>query len=222
MRREGTLEEISDGKLYTLNDMVKADCQECKGCSDCCKGMGDTVVLDPLDIHRMAVNMKKTPERLLAEDVQLSVIDGNILPHLKMEGEEEACIFLNKEGRCTIHSFRPGICRLFPLGRFYENGSFQYFLQVHECKKTNRSKIKVKKWIDTPDVKNYEEFVNNWHYLLKDVQSVIQSSENEELIRNLNLYILNCFYVKPYDTACDFYEQFNERMAEAKVLLSLE
>ena len=84
MRREGTLEEISDGKLYTLNDMVKADCQDCKGCSDCCKGMGDTVVLDPLDIHRMAVNMKKTPERLLAEDVQLSVIDGNILPHLKM------------------------------------------------------------------------------------------------------------------------------------------
>lgn len=222
MRREGTLEEISDGKLYTLNDMVKADCQDCKGCSDCCKGMGDTVVLDPLDIHRMAVNMKKTPERLFAEDVQLSVIDGNILPHLKMEGEEEACIFLNKEGRCTIHSFRPGICRLFPLGRFYENGSFQYFLQVHECKKTNRSKIKVKKWIDTPDVKNYEEFVNNWHYLLKDVQSVIQSSENEELIRNLNLYILNRFYVKPYDTACDFYKQFNERMVEAKVLLSLE
>lgn len=222
MRREGTLEEISDGKLYNLNDMVKADCQDCKGCSDCCKGMGDTVVLDPLDIHRMAVNMKKTPERLLAEDVQLSVIDGNILPHLKMEGEEEACIFLNKEGRCTIHSFRPGICRLFPLGRFYENGSFQYFLQVHECKKTNRSKIKVKKWIDTPDVKNYEEFVNNWHYLLKDVQSVIQSSENEELIRNLNLYILNRFYVKPYDTACDFYKQFNERMVEAKVLLSLE
>ena len=76
--------------------------------------------------------------------------------------------------------------------------------------------------IDTPDVKNYEEFVNNWHYLLKDVQSVIQSSENEELIRNLNLYILNRFYVKPYDTACDFYKQFNERMVEAKVLLSLE
>lgn len=222
MRREGTLEEISDGKLYGLNDMVKADCQDCKGCSDCCRGMGDTVVLDPLDIHRMAVNMKKTPERLLAEDVQLSVIDGNILPHLKMEGPEEKCVFLNEQGRCSIHSFRPGICRLFPLGRFYEKGSFQYFLQVHECKKTNRSKIKVKKWIDTPDLKKYEEFVNNWHYLLKDVQEVLQESTNEELIKNLNLYILNRFYVKPYETSGDFYEQFNERLAEAKALLSLE
>ena len=30
MRREQTLEEISDGKLYDSNDMVKADCQDCK------------------------------------------------------------------------------------------------------------------------------------------------------------------------------------------------
>ena len=30
MRREVTLEEISDGRLYEANDMVKADCQDCK------------------------------------------------------------------------------------------------------------------------------------------------------------------------------------------------
>lgn len=34
MRREVTLEEISDGRLYDANDMVKADCQDCKGCHD--------------------------------------------------------------------------------------------------------------------------------------------------------------------------------------------
>ena len=50
MRREVTLEEISDGRLYEANDMVKADCQDCKGCFDCCTGMGDSVVLDPLAV----------------------------------------------------------------------------------------------------------------------------------------------------------------------------
>ena len=50
MRREVSLEEISDGRLYELNDMVKADCQDCAGCHDCCEGMGDSVVLDPMDI----------------------------------------------------------------------------------------------------------------------------------------------------------------------------
>ncbi len=54
MRRDVSLEEISDGKLYGANDMVKADCQDCTGCSDCCQGMGDTLVLDPLDVYRLA------------------------------------------------------------------------------------------------------------------------------------------------------------------------
>ena len=40
MRREVTLEEISDGRLYDANDMVKADCQDCKGCHDCCLNLG--------------------------------------------------------------------------------------------------------------------------------------------------------------------------------------
>lgn len=221
MIREGTLEEFSDGRLYGLNDMVRADCQDCKGCSDCCQEMGNTVVLDPLDVYRLAINLHKTQEQILTEELKLDAIDGNILPHLKMEGAQEKCSFLNKEGRCSIHAFRPGICRLFPLGRYYENGSFQYFLQVHECSKTNRSKIKVKKWIDTPNLDQYEKFVNDWHYFLKDVQSVLQGSEDTDLIRNLNLYVLNVFYVKPYEKEQDFYEQFHGRLKAAKELLDL-
>ena len=31
MRRDVDLNEISDGKLYTSNDMVKADCYDCQG-----------------------------------------------------------------------------------------------------------------------------------------------------------------------------------------------
>lgn len=222
MRREVSMEEISDGKLYDLNDMVKADCHDCEGCCDCCTGMGESVILDPLDVHRLSVNLKKTPEDLMEKELELDAADGNILPHLRMTGREERCIFLNEKGRCSIHDFRPGICRLFPLGRFYENGSFRYFLQVHECKKQNRSKIKVKKWIDTPDVKRHEQFVSDWHYFLKDVQEVLYNAQDTELIKNLNLYVVNRFYIKPYEEERDFYEQFYERLEEGKQLLKLE
>lgn len=222
MRREVSMEEISDGKLYDLNDMVKADCHDCEGCCDCCTGMGESVILDPLDVHRLSVNLKKTPEGLMEKELELDAADGNILPHLRMTGREERCIFLNEKGRCSIHDFRPGICRLFPLGRFYENGSFRYFLQVHECKKQNRSKIKVKKWIDTPDVKRYEQFVSDWHYFLKDVQEVLYNAQDTELIKNLNLYVVNRFYIKPYEEERDFYEEFYERLEEGKQLLKLE
>lgn len=40
MKRQVTMEEISDGKLYTSNDLVKADCGDCEGCHACCTGDG--------------------------------------------------------------------------------------------------------------------------------------------------------------------------------------
>ena len=102
-----------------------------------------------------------------------------------------------------------------------ETGGFKYILQIHECKKTSRSKIKVRKWVDTPDFRNYEKFVCDWHYFLLDVQSVLYESEDSDLIRNLNMYVVNQFYRKPYDEKRDFYEQFYERLAAGKELLSL-
>ena len=33
MLRNCSLDEISDGRLYEANDMVKADCRGCEGCS---------------------------------------------------------------------------------------------------------------------------------------------------------------------------------------------
>ena len=221
MKRNVTLEEISDGNLYEANDMVKADCQDCKGCSDCCQGMGDTVILDPLDVHRLCAGLKKLPEELLGSVLELGVTDGNILPHLAMKGTEERCVFLNTEGRCSIHDISPGFCRLFPLGRYYTEDGFKYILQIHECKKKNRSKIKVKKWLDTPDLKQYEKFVLDWHNFLLDVQEVFYETEDETLVKNLNMYVLSRFYYTPYKEEEDFYPQFYVRLEEAKKLLDL-
>ena len=181
MRREVTLEEISDGRLYDANDMVKADCQDCKGCCDCCKGMGDSVILDPYDVCRLSRGLGKQSQELIGTVLELGVSDGNILPHLMMKGKEESCVFLNEEGRCSVHAIRPGFCRLFPLGRYYTEDGFKYIIQIHECAKKNRSKIKVKKWIDTPDLRQYEKFVWDWHQFLLDVQEVFYQTEDTEL-----------------------------------------
>ena len=135
MLRNVDLSEISDGKLYDANDMVKADCKGCEGCSACCRGMGKSIILDPLDVHRLTTGLGVPFEALLSQHVELNVVDGLILPNLRMTEGADACPFLNEQGRCSIHAYRPGICRLFPLGRFYENDSFRYFLQVHECPK---------------------------------------------------------------------------------------
>ena len=45
--------------------------------------------------------------------------------------------------------------------------------------------------------------------------------EDADLIKNLNMYVLSRFYTKSYEENRDFYEQFYERLEEAKKLLSL-
>ena len=215
MKRYVSLEDISDGHLYTSEDLVKAGCGNCKGCSDCCKSMADTIILDPLDAFRLTTGLSCTFEALLTDRLELGVVDGIILPHMKMSGAPAYCSFLNEEGRCTIHDIRPGFCRLFPLGRYYEDRSFRYFLQTHECKKTDRTKVRVRKWIDTPDFDRYEKFVCDWHYYLKDLEEEIAAkADDPSFAKMISLSVLKVFYMMPYDGAADFYGQFYSRMRQ--------
>ena len=211
MRQNISLAEISDGYLYKANDMVKADCGGCEGCSQCCRGMGSSIILDPYDVYRLTTGIGKSMQELLATSVELNVVDGVILPNLKMQGTREACAYLDTEGRCSIHPYRPGICRLFPLGRYYENGGLFYFLQTGECVKENRSKVKVSKWIDTPELKRNEQFKLQWHDLLSAMTDRV-AGEDEGKQREENLLLLRLFYLLPDEGTTDFYSQFTERM----------
>lgn len=213
MRRNVSLEEISDGRLYNRNDMVKADCHGCRGCFKCCTGMGNSVILDPYDAYRLQMGLGKGVPQLLEEGaVELNVAGGVILPNLKMVGKEERCFFLDGEGRCSIHGSRPGLCRLFPLGRFYENGDFKYFLQTGQCADSGRTKVKVSKWIDTPDQEKNHDFICQWHSLLKQLEEEIAGAEEMEKAKRLNMKLLQLFFMTPYEAERDFYEQFQERM----------
>ena len=247
MLRNVDLSEISDGRLYELNDMVKAECNDCRGCSKCCRGMGDTIKLDPYDINRLTEATGKSFEQLLANEVELNVVDGMILPNIKMV--DGHCPFLNDEGRCGIHGGRPGFCRLFPLGRYYEeDGGFRYFLQVHECDRAGHAKVKVNKWIDTPEPARYDRYVADWHKFQKDIQIKVigalfgtdhlddqstsgapatsgMSEEDiaiaEETARNISMLVLNTLDITRYEESKDFYQQFYGRLARIRDMLGV-
>lgn len=53
MERNIDMKEVSDGKLYTSNDMVKADCRLAVRAVLPAAVEGESIVLDPLDIHRL-------------------------------------------------------------------------------------------------------------------------------------------------------------------------
>ena len=218
MKRNIDLKEISDGRLYSSGDMVKADCRDCEGCSDCCRGMGSSIILDPMDLWRLQRGIHKDFQTLLgAGYIELNIVDGMILPDLKMDSARDACPFLDGQGRCSIHSWRPGICRLFPLGRYYEENGFKYFIQIHECSRQDRGKIKIKKWLGIPNLKAYEEYILEWHRFLGQCGEALDTL-SEENVRILTLYVLRRFYETAYLAADEngFYEEFAARLGEVR------
>lgn len=215
------LEEISDGKIYGLNDMVRAACNDCAGCHSCCEDMGESILLDPLDIYQLERGLGVSFEQLLKDKIELRIVDGMIIPNLKMSDVTNCCVFLNGEGRCSIHSFRPGICKLFPLGRVYEDNKLMYFLQLDGCKKENRSKIKVSKWLDTAELKKNQQYLIDWHGFRKQMEEIIADTPDENTVKTITMFLLNTFYGNPYNLGTDFYQQFYERMNKIKSALNL-
>lgn len=220
MQREVNFNEISDGRKYRADDLAKADCGGCQNCSSCCRGMGNSIILDPFDMENMKTATGLSAQDLLSSALELHVVDHLILPNLKMTTEHECCSFLDEKGRCRIHAYRPGFCRMFPLGRIYENGTFYYFLQTQECKKEKRTKIKIKKWIGIPDIRQYESFICEWHYLLKDLGEHIAAKQDDSYQKQTSLFLLKNFYLTPYEDD-DFYSDCSKRISATRRMFHL-
>lgn len=239
MKREANLNEFTDGRKYAANDLVKADCQGCQGCDKCCKEMADSVVLDPYDIARMCEGLQCSFQDLVnRRSVTMGSYEGVILPYLTTVGEDYHCTFLGQEadgerkGRCLIHGWRPGLCRLFPLGRLYENGSFTYILQTQECLNRTRSKIKVEKWVDTRPIRRYDDYIARWHNLILREQKILANlsarakapgvtydTQKQILqeVNHLNMWMLHRYYVTAVPVA-EFFERFDDLEAETDSL----
>ncbi len=151
-------------------------------------------------------------QELLAASVELNVVDGVILPNLKMQGAEGSLCVSGRRGSMQYSPVPSGICRLFPLGEdIMKMEDFPFSPDRGMCKRENRSKIKVSKWIDTPDLTRNQQFTLQWHDLLHAMEERL-TGEDEGKQREENLLLLRLFYLLPYEGTIDFYTQFTERM----------
>jgi Fe-S-cluster containining protein len=254
MQRDVSIGDIWDGRFYGSNEMVHIGCHDCEGCSDCCRNTGDSIILDPLDMYCLTIWTHKTFEEMIENEIEIRMVDGMILPNIKEYDEEhpekaEGCPFLDENGRCSIHAFRPGFCRLFPLGRYYVdeadegegaavyrkdpgklrglqkvNGrirGFQYFIQRGECTKQDAEKydVKLADWLGVENLDKYEQFIVTWHFFLKDAAAGLQRFPARAQ-EQVARSILQIFFVQPYDRFEDFYVQFDARLANVKKSLA--
>ena len=205
-------------KFYDLQDMARIGCNDCKGCYSCCRGMGDSVVLTPYDVHVLSVELGKNVDALFGEWLQLTIVDGLLQPSMAMNGVGERCHGLDAQGRCSIHSFRPSICRLFPLGRQYAEDGIKYFVLEDACPAVGKTKVKISKWVERPEFKEHEEFLVQWHAFKKLCLAKLEEIQDENYHKQLFMLVLQLFFRKAY-TEGKFYEEFMERLVQAREIL---
>jgi len=212
MEHRVNLEEISDGKLYTKNDLIKLGCDGCSGKSSCCRFAEDTITLDPYDMYLLGTGEGLSFELLYARElIALSPVQGLLLPHLNFAKENGTCPFLETDGLCRIHGNRPGLCRLFPLARYFEDDKLYYILQIHECPNPVTPKVKVKNWLGIPNLEQYEAFLMEWHRLVAKVQEKIATAPDNQTLQTVTTVFLKLFYLTPYGKDEDFFAQFQKR-----------
>lgn len=201
---------------YSSRDMARIGCHDCKGCSKCCCNMGQSIVLNPYDVYLMSEHMGLSFVELLAGPLELSSEAGIVHPNLRMIDSLAGprCGFLDADSRCSIHAFRPGICRLFPLGRDYADGTISYFVLEEACPAQGKTKEKIASWLGFSSdaaLKRYESFLLDWHLFIKGKREEIYASGEmaQAVAKEISAKILDTFYIKPYER---FYEEVAERM----------
>ena len=209
---------MNEHRCFSSVDMVRLQCGACSGCGECCRGMGDTIHLDPYDIWQLGTHLHKTFEELNGHEIMLHAEDGIILPHLASD-ETGACVFLSENGTCSIHSFRPGLCRLFPLGREYDDAGMHYFMTEPGCPMPGKSKVKISRWLDIQDLPSYERYMTSWHAFVKKAKSAVAAQQDEEYAARISMFLLQVFFAAPYDPAQDFYSVFALRLKHASAAL---
>ncbi len=213
MIRNVDLSKVTDNRLYTKKDIVNISCDGCKGCSDCCKSVGDSIILDPFDMYNLSKATGKSFEALMEDVIEIRLIDNLILPNIMID-EEKGCKMLDENGRCTIHALRPGFCRLFPLGRLYDdNGDFKYILQIHECDYTPKGPALISDWIGIDDLDKYEAYIKRWHAFTKMLGEYIKGLKDTRKKEHFSWLLIRVFFEPSYDTNKVFYSQFEERLA---------
>lgn len=216
-----TLEQISDGKLYDIDDKVAAGTGGCNSCSACCHLVGDLVVLTPFDIYEITQYMNQSFDQLLDHHIVLREENKVSLPYLKMQGPTERCSFLNDEDRCSIHQARPNICRLFPLGRVYQQNTFKYFLQVGSCPKPHLTQVQIREWIGIDNYEQNKRFILEWHQFIKALTFRLKFVREESEQRKINDVVINTFYRIKLIKGEDFYSTFFNLLPETKDKLGI-
>lgn len=192
---------------------------KCFGCGDCCRNVKASVMLETLDLFRLAKLLgQKMSEVIQRYTDILSLAWWLPVFVLKTKQYGDTCIFL-KASRCSIHEAKPRACRLYPLGvgPDDEDGSWLSFIVSSKPHHFTEQKHLVSDWVAEYFSDEDRNFVEADYTYTKDLANLINSISNihkDDIIRLVLLYKYNLFSIEE-----NFMPQYLRNMEQLKRML---
>ncbi len=210
-----------------LDDILPFSCTHCGGC---CTHQ-EELLLNPLDLFRMAVELGITVEQWLEQYGEYYIGEDSRMPivRIRPQGETRRCPLL-KNNKCSVHKVKPSICGLYPLGRTvrYEQdkqgnpdmkkAEVIYFHNGCFCG-SQTGKQTVKEWLDKFHLLKSESFFIQWSQVVMETSQFLHWQEKKFMDQDImNMawdMVFGLLYVR-YDTGEEFQPQFEQNVQELK------
>ena len=155
-----------------------AFCFHCNQCGECCRDRVD-ILLSPFDLCRMAKALNKPLPDVLQEYGNLYLGNTSKMPlvSLKMREDNGKCPFLMDDNRCKIHSNKPTVCALYPLGRGAsreaKKAKIFYILQPTTCGGMDEIHTP-REWMGEFNLLESEQWFSVWQDIVMEISEQIR------------------------------------------------
>ena len=219
------LESMTNG----LDDTFKFHCDQC---GKCCTHRED-IILSPMDIFKMAKELKMTPVEFYHEYCVFNIGEHTRMPIVRLasEGKDTHCVLL-KNHRCSVHKVKPAVCAMFPLGRYMsfekddynaesiDTSKVKYLLQPPECGDESETHT-VREWLSGFDIKLEDEAFVQWQKAISRFSNKFKELEKkQDMLTMMEIwFVVRVSLYLQYDTSKDFLPQFNYNVENLLKLL---
>ncbi len=171
----------------------------CSCCGDCCRNIKDSVMVEPLDMYRLAKFFQMEMGEVAIQYTDTTLLSwGFPVLMLKTRQYLDSCIFL-QSSRCSVQSAKLRTCRLFPLSVGPDDKHpvswLSFIVSKNQCCLTGQGRL-VGDWISENFTIEDREFVTidyvNTGELAKLMKQIKRQYE-DEIIR-LSLFYRYIFF----------------------------
>ena len=193
----------------------------CTSCGNCCRGVKDQIMLEPLDAYRLAQHLRhRTGSVETIEDVYSQYTHPAMLEEiypvflLNTRTEDQSCVFL-RDSRCSVYDGRPRVCRLYPftVENGYRGRRFAYYQCIDQHSAHFKGgRVSVEEWMYQNFTRDAREFIEAENTSLRELGKLLLGFDTEDRKRFMFQLLYYRYY--NYDLDRPFQPQYetNQRL----------